>query len=90
MRLSNEDNVILGCSFATLEFIGVIIGTVFCVLQATGSWNVGWFWVTFPFWVVPAFFFGMIFAVLSLCFIASAVAYLFREMKNFHDYKGRR
>lgn len=90
MRLFDEDNLILGCSFIVLSLIGVIIGTVLSILQATGEWNIGWFWAVFPFWIVPVSFFGLMFVLLLLCFLISVAAHLFREMKNFHDYKGRR
>lgn len=33
---------------------GIITGIVLCILQGTGNINIGWFWATFPFWIVPA------------------------------------
>ena len=32
----------------------IATGIVLTVLQATGTIDIGWFWATFPFWIVPA------------------------------------
>ena len=38
----------------SLSSIGIITGIVLCILQGVGTINIGWFWATFPFWIVPA------------------------------------
>lgn len=38
----------------SLSSIGIIVGIVLCILQGVGTINIGWFWATFPFWIVPA------------------------------------
>ncbi len=53
----------------SLSAIGAILGAVFSVLQASGVINIGWFWATFPFWIVPAL--GVVFWIIA--FIASII-----------------
>lgn len=39
----------------SLSGVGIAVGVVLCVLQGIGTIDIGWFWATFPFWIVPAF-----------------------------------
>lgn len=38
----------------SLSSIGIITGIVLCILQGVGTIDIGWFWATFPLWIVPA------------------------------------
>jgi len=49
-----ERSSITTTTTVSLSTIGIITGIVLCILQATGAINIGWFWATFPFWVIPA------------------------------------
>lgn len=34
--------------------IGIITGIVLSILQGVHVIDIGWFWATFPFWILPA------------------------------------
>lgn len=38
----------------SLSTIGILTGIVLSILQGVGTINIGWFWATFPFWIIPA------------------------------------
>lgn len=48
------ENYVVVRSGLSLSTIGVITGIVLTVLEVTGVINIGIFWATFPFWIVPA------------------------------------
>lgn len=37
-----------------VEIISIIVGIILCICQAVGVVDIGWFWATFPFWIVFA------------------------------------
>lgn len=65
-------------SFLTipLSTIGVIVGVVLCVLQGIGKIDIGWFWATFSFWIVPAVSVSI---VIVMMVIALLIAVLRRD-----------
>ena len=58
-----------------LGTIGIIVGTTLSILQGIGTIDIGWFWATFPFWVVPAI--HMFVFLMSLA--VAAIAYGLRD-----------
>lgn len=54
----------------TLTSLGIIVGTVLCILQGIGTIDIGWFWATFPFWIAPVASLGL--AIISACIILLA------------------
>ena len=38
----------------SLSTIGILTGIVLSILQGVGTIKIGWFWATFPFWIIPA------------------------------------
>lgn len=50
----------------SLFVIGVIIGIVLTILEAVGTINIGWFWATFPFWIVPAVEIGLLIIFINM------------------------
>lgn len=59
-----EEKNVVNVNPLPLSTIGVLTGIVLSVLQATNVINIGWFWATFPFWIVPALWFVFITIVL--------------------------
>lgn len=52
-----EEKNIVNVNPLPLSTIGVLTGIVLSILQGIGVINIGWFWATFPFWIVPALWF---------------------------------
>lgn len=71
----------------SLETIGIITGIVLCVLQGTGTINIGWFWATFPFWIAPAATITIIVAIFILTVTVCGIYNLIIKIK---DSKERR
>lgn len=67
-------------SSVSLVTIGIITGIVLCVLQHSGTINIGWFWATFPFWAPAAL-------EISLFLIAVAVALIMSAIEVHHNAK---
>lgn len=38
----------------SLSGLGIVIGVILTILQGVGAIDIGWFWATFAFWIVPA------------------------------------
>lgn len=56
-----------------LGTIGIITGIVLCVLQGVGTINIGWFWATFPFWIVPAVELAIIIVLAIVAIVAVVI-----------------
>lgn len=43
-------------TFSTLSLntISIIVGIILSILQGLGTIDIGWFWATFPFWIMFA------------------------------------
>ena len=59
-----------------LEIIGIITGIVLCILQSTGVIDIGWFWATFPFWIVIAVDVALVLLIMFIALIIAGIAYL--------------
>lgn len=71
----HEENSYLGVTGSfSMEFLGVVVGTVLCILQGTGVIDIGWFWATFPFWILIAVDAVIITIVLLIIFIVTMIA----------------
>lgn len=46
-------------STLSLNSISIIVGIILSILQGTGTIDIGWFWATFPFWIMFAVEFGL-------------------------------
>lgn len=68
MREDSGKSISLSLSLGT---IGIITGIVLCILQGVGTINIGWFWATFPFWIVPAIDVVIFIIILVLVSIAT-------------------
>ena len=67
-----DTNNVTASGGLSLSSIGIIVGIILCVLQGVGTINIGWFWATFPFWIVPA----VSLALLLICAVIALVMYL--------------
>lgn len=65
-----------------LETIGIITGIVLCILQGVGTISIGWFWATFPFWIVLAVDLALIVVVFVIAFIVGLIACLVERHRN--------
>lgn len=70
--MREETHVRVG-SCLSLSTIGIITGIVLCILQGVGTINVGWFWATFPFWIVPAVYIALLFIVVIVAVIVGLI-----------------
>ena len=75
MENNNKTTYAIVRTDISLTTIGIITGIVLSVLQGVGVINIGWFWATFPFWIVPAaslalFLILMIIAIICGCIIS--------------------
>lgn len=59
-----EEKNVVNVNPLPLSSIGVLTGIVLSVLKGTGVINIGWFWATFPFWIVPALWFVFVLLIL--------------------------
>lgn len=62
----------------SLELLGIITGIVLCILQGVNVIDIGWFWATFPFWIVIAV--DVVIIILTL-FVVGIVA-LFAKIRD--------
>ena len=58
----------------SLSSIGIIVGIVLCILQGIGTIDIGWFWATFPFWIVPAAGIAIILLIILVSLIIAIFA----------------
>ena len=66
----DRDNVRVNTtSVISLETLGIITGTVLCILQGCGVIDIGWFWATFPFWIPLALDAAVVLIAIFVCFI---------------------
>lgn len=63
MYRRTERPTVINCDFG----IGIITGIILCILQGVGTINIGWFWATFPFWIVPATSIAIFLVILIIC-----------------------
>lgn len=56
--------------------IGIITGIFLCILQGVGTIDIGWFWATFPFWIVPAIDVAFVLLVIVVAMIIMGIQYL--------------
>ena len=68
----NSKTSITYSSFS-LESIGIIVGIILCILQGTGTINIGWFWATFPFWIVLAVDVAIVILILIVALIVLGI-----------------
>ena len=81
MAYNNSDNSsggtkIINYSLFSLSDIGIITGIVLCILQACNVLNIGWFWATFPFWIVPAFWVAIFLLAWIILGIVAIIVYI--------------
>ena len=69
MKKINNINLLPLLILDTLS--GILVGTILSILQGVGVINIGWFWATFPFWIVPAVWELFIIIVLTIVGISS-------------------
>ena len=58
----------------SLSSIGIIVGIVLCILQGIGTIDIGWFWATVPFWIVPAAGIAIILLIILVSLIIAIFA----------------
>lgn len=64
--MRESHNVVTANCSAILFTFGVILGAILSVLEGLEIIHIGWFWATFPFWIVPAVSLG--FSILAILF----------------------
>lgn len=69
-----EENKINVTYSFSLWGIGIITGIVLCILQGVGTIDIGWFWATFPFWIVPAVDIALCLLILVVVGIVALIA----------------
>jgi len=73
--MNEEVRVRVGSSL-TLGTIGAIVGIILCILQGVGTIDIGWFWATFPLWIVPAFDLALVILIFIVVGIIAFIKYL--------------
>lgn len=73
---NNSNTKMINYSLFSLSDIGIITGIVLCILQACSVINIGWFWATFPFWIVPAAGLALFLLVLIILGIVAIITYI--------------
>lgn len=81
MAYNNSDSSsggtkIVNYSLFSLSDIGIITGIVLCILQACNVLNIGWFWATFPFWIVPAVWIAIFLLAWIILGIIAIIVYI--------------
>lgn len=56
--------------------IGILTGIILCILQGVGTIDIGWFWATFPFWIVPAVSIALTVLIVIIVMIVMGIQYL--------------
>ena len=56
----------------SLSSIGIIVGIILCILQGVGTINIGWFWASFAFWIVPAVYLSIVAIIVFVSVLIAA------------------